>query len=386
MASQPTTVVLQPTTLCNLDCVYCYLPSRHVARRMSEAVANAVAETVATWGKTDTVELVWHGGEPLAAGLSHLDLLMGIFDGLNVVHNVQTNATLVNDAWCDLFERRDVQIGVSIDGPAWLDGLRVDRAGRAAHQRIVDGITLLRERGLEFGVIAVVSDPTPATAAELYLFCLEIGSSWLGINIEEREGVNTRSNTHERDQVTGFWTELGRCWADHPDDIRVREIDDMLDTAPDRLDDPMSIDSFPTVAWDGAVTLISPELAGFTSERLGEFACGNVLQTPLSELVTVGMSAAWVQEFQAGLAACQVSCPYFASCGGAHAANRYFEHGRFDITETNHCVNTQMTLADGLAVLDLQPSRAAKFDNRRTWDNWSKRDAWKKKKVYFRNR
>ena len=38
----PSYVIMQPTTLCNLDCHYCYLPHRALDRRMPVAVAEAV--------------------------------------------------------------------------------------------------------------------------------------------------------------------------------------------------------------------------------------------------------------------------------------------------------------------------------------------------------
>ena len=42
------------------------------------------------------------------------------------------------------------------------------------------------------------------------------------------------------------------------------------------------------------------------------------------------------------------TCPYFGFCGGAHASNRYFEQGRFDVTETEHCRNTKIRLMEGV--------------------------------------
>src|SRR5689334_2157740 len=64
--ARPTAVVMQPTTLCNLDCAYCYLPHRAADRRMPVAVARAVADEVNAWD--EPVDVIWHGGEPLAAG------------------------------------------------------------------------------------------------------------------------------------------------------------------------------------------------------------------------------------------------------------------------------------------------------------------------------
>ncbi|MFM2158685.1 MAG: hypothetical protein RLZZ124_1159, partial [Cyanobacteriota bacterium] len=42
-------------------------------------------------------------------------------------------------------------------------------------------------------------------------------------------------------------------------------------------------------------------------------------------------------EIRAGVEACQRSCSYFGLCGGGAGSNKYWEHGRFDGTETQAC-------------------------------------------------
>jgi uncharacterized protein len=54
----PSSVIMQPTTLCNLDCSYCYLPDRRHIRRMLPAVAQAVAASVAPCTERTVVEVV----------------------------------------------------------------------------------------------------------------------------------------------------------------------------------------------------------------------------------------------------------------------------------------------------------------------------------------
>ena len=44
------TLVLQPTSFCNLDCSYCYLPDRRSRRLMSVPVANACAGSIEQQG------------------------------------------------------------------------------------------------------------------------------------------------------------------------------------------------------------------------------------------------------------------------------------------------------------------------------------------------
>ncbi len=352
IAPDPTYVVMQPTTLCNLDCAYCYLPFRAADKRMPVEVAQAVAASVDGWARGGRFSVVWHGGEPLAAGREHLAALLAPF-GAGVEHHVQTNATLIDDAWCDFFEAHDMRVSVSVDGPEARNGERVTRGGKPAYDRILRGIETLRRRGIPFSALCVVGDPRPGAATELYDYFLELGCDVLGINVEEQEGVNTRANGHVAADVTAFWAELVTAWRADPR-IHLREVEwslryvsAVLDGTADELL-PRRLDPIPTVAHDGSVVLLSPELAGFSDPRYGDFTSGNVLTTPLAAILAGAASTPWIGEFLQGVEACRATCPYFGFCGGAHAANRYFEQGRFDTTETDHCRNSKIRLLEGV--------------------------------------
>jgi uncharacterized protein len=45
----------------------------------------------------------------------------------------------------------------------------------------------------------------------------------------------------------------------------------------------------------------------------------------------------YVREFANGLQKCKQTCEFWNYCQGAHAGDRYFEHGTFEATETSHC-------------------------------------------------
>jgi uncharacterized protein len=320
---------------------------------MTPAVAERTAESVNPWAANDhRFSVVWHGGEPMAAGRRGLAELMAPFAG--VEHHIQTNATLIDDAWCDFFAGHDIRVSVSVDGPAARNGNRVNRAGAPAYHLIERGIATLRRHELPFSALCVVSAPRPGLAGELYAYFLELGCEVLGINIEEHEGVNGRTNAFDGAAVRGFWRELVEAWRRDPR-IHLREIEWTLRFAGAVLDGsaddvlPRSLDPIPTIAADGRVFLLSPELAGFTDERYGDFSSGNVLDEPLAAILArAATSAGWVPEYLAGVEACRTECPYFGFCGGAHAANRYFELGRFDATETNHCRNSKIHLLEGV--------------------------------------
>ncbi|MFF5447143.1 hypothetical protein [Streptomyces sp. NPDC012888] len=96
--------------------------------------------------------------------------------------------------------------------------------------------------------------------------------------------------------------------------------------------------------------MLSPELAGFTDPRFGDFTTGNVLSDGLDVLVAEAeQRTPWIPEFWQGIDACRTTCPAFAFCGGAHAANRYFEHaGRLDGTRTRYCTTSKIALLEGV--------------------------------------
>ena len=348
----PSYVVMQPTTLCNLDCAYCYLPFRGEDRRMPVAVAEAVAAEVNGWARTSRFSVVWHGGEPLATGREHFARLLAPF-APEVEHHVQTNATLIDDEWCAFLAERRIRVSVSVDGPQHRNGDRGTRGGRPAYERIMRGIGALRRHGIGFSALCVVGRPEPGLATELYDYFLDLGCDVLGINVEELEGVNTRTNRLPPEAVTAFWAELVAAWRRDPR-IHLREIEWSLRYASAVLDGtadavlPRQLDPIPTIAQDGSVVLLSPELAGFSDPRYGDFTSGNVLSSRLGEILADAAATPWIAEFLTGVEACRTTCEYFGFCGGAHAANRYFEHGRFDVTETDHCRNSKMRLLEGV--------------------------------------
>lgn len=341
LTSQPDTIILQPTSLCPLACTYCYLPERHLKQDMTPAVAAAVAAGIEPdWSP---VEVVWHGGEPLAVGRTRFAELLESFESLRragrVQHKVQTGATLITDAWCELFERFEIGVGVSLDGPRTVNQHRVNRAGRATFDRIVAGIETLKRHDLPFIVLAVVSQDGTGRVHEVLDFLRELGARWVGFNIEAKEGANAHSDTPPMDQALRFWRDTF-LWCQQNRDVTVREVDKLLGfvglESASRAADARH-DLIPTVGWNGDVVLLSPELLGVRDDHYRDFVAGNVLADSLATIVECAADLAYVQEFMVGLERCKAKCEFFAYCQGAHAGDRYFEHGTFTATETEHC-------------------------------------------------
>jgi uncharacterized protein len=251
---------------------------------MSVDTALAVAKGVRTWAESHPVYVLWHGGEPLAAGLSHVDRLLGLFPKAirhPVRHGIQTNATLIDDAWCELFARRSVHVSVSLDGPPEDNAARTDHVGRDSTERTLRGIRALRAHGIPFTAIAVVRHPSATAAHTLYDWFASLTCTSLGVNLVERKGVQMRSGSALRADVVEFWAALAsRTESDGR--LRIRDIDHALRFLRRQLaggsaphTDPPSQPT-PLVMWNGDVIPIGPELAGFSSPAHGRFTVGNV--------------------------------------------------------------------------------------------------------------
>src|SRR5499426_2697846 len=194
-------LVLQPTPFCNLDCTYCYLPDRSNRKRMRPEV---LERTFARVAESDLVSrpytVVWHAGEPMVLPAAFYEAAFATAARFahpehGIVHSFQTNATLIDEHWCDLFLRFDVRVGVSVDGPAFLhDARRTTRSGRGTHSRVMRGIDALRRAGVPFHVITVLTREALDYPDEIHAFYVEHGIEHVGFNVEEIEGPNVCSS------------------------------------------------------------------------------------------------------------------------------------------------------------------------------------------------
>ncbi|MCX4587457.1 radical SAM protein [Streptomyces sp. NBC_01481] len=353
LGMRPSLMVMQPTTLCNLDCRYCYLPDREKRLDMPAAVNRAAAEAAARWSDSGhRVEVLWHAGEPLTLGVRKFEELLSVWLP-GTVHRFQTNATLIDDAWCDLFDRYRVQISVSVDGPEAMNLGRVTRAGAPAGRRIAAGIAVLVRRRIPFDVLSVLRDPSPEAARSIYAHACDLGAEQLGILPEEAKGSHRAPSRATRSEWVAFFAELFAQWRANPV-VRLRELESVANcydavrsgiTAAGILDIP--VEPIPTISYDGEVAVMSPDLAGFGHPRHGLFTIGNVLKHPLEDLLTRAGAVEWVREALAGVDACRRKCRYAAVCGGSWPANKYFELGRLDGTETSYCRNLHQAKIEG---------------------------------------
>jgi uncharacterized protein len=163
--------VLKVHGRCNLACDYCYVYGladqrwRSRPRAMSSVVvartAERVAEHVAAHGLSD-VEVVLHGGEPLLAGRAAVESLVTRFRStvqVPVRFTVQTNGTLLDRDFLELFAALGVRVGVSVDGtPEAHDRHRVRPDGTGSWADVRAALVALRSFPAVYGGLLCVVD------------------------------------------------------------------------------------------------------------------------------------------------------------------------------------------------------------------------------------
>jgi uncharacterized protein len=347
-------LVVQPTPFCNLDCSYCYLPDRANTRRMTlDTFAQAVRWVASSGLAREPFTLLWHAGEPLVVPVAWYEaadaLLRRHGEGLPLVtQSVQTNATLIDGEWCDYFLRHEVEVGVSVDGPAFLhDRCRRTRQGRGTLDKVLRGIHLLNERNVPFKVITVLTAEALDYPDELFDFYREHGIRSVGFNPEEVEGPNTKSSLQGEDMPPRFRRFLARFFelaltADPP--LEVREFETSAAallharrSGPSRRTQENRPFGILNVDCEGRFSTYSPELLGLDSLLYGGFALGRVASETLEDVLASARFRRLDADIVRGVDRCRASCRYFPFCGGGPPGNKYFENGDFASTETLFC-------------------------------------------------
>jgi uncharacterized protein len=341
-------LVLQATPYCNLNCSYCYLPDRKNRSRMDpKLAADAIRFLAKEQRLGDKVEILWHAGEPLAAGLKFYQeatnqIRQALPVGCGVSFAVQTNGTLVNDAWAQFFSENQYSVGLSLDGPQEIhDAHRKYDSGKGSFALTIRGLETLQRHGLVSAVIAVVTQESMKNPDLLYDFFEPLNIKILCLNIEEEEGIN-RSKTI---RAAGFAEDYRRFIArmyerQEQGSLKIREVDRITgrifstDPVYNVLADPLQ---YFCIDYQGNFSTFCPELLGFQHQRYGSFALGNIYSSSLDEVFLSTSFQKIYGDICNGIEKCRQTCEYFFLCGGGHPVNKLYENGSFDSTETQYC-------------------------------------------------
>ncbi|MDR1416911.1 MAG: anaerobic sulfatase-maturation protein [Prevotellaceae bacterium] len=203
------TMVKPVGSACNLACRYCYyLEKADIYHRrqakMSAALLERYIERYISSCASPVVTFVWHGGEPLLAGLDYFRLAMKLqkqhAGGKKIENALQTNGQLVTQEWCKFFRAHGFLVGISIDGPQDIhDAYRRTHGDKPSFAKVMQAVALMSRMGVEYNTLSVVSNLSEGHGAEVYRFLKSIGSRFMQLlpALEHTVSVDAGSNRRE---------------------------------------------------------------------------------------------------------------------------------------------------------------------------------------------
>ncbi|HOW84585.1 MAG TPA: anaerobic sulfatase maturase [Candidatus Aminicenantes bacterium] len=176
---------------CNCRCDYCfYLAKERLypgsSFRMPDRVMESYIRQTLSIHPDAEVPIAWQGGEPTLMGLDFFRRAVEAGrrharPGQRAAHSIQTNGVLLDEAWCRFLHEHGFLVGLSLDGPRTLhDAFRRDRGGDPVFAKVVRAARLMQAHEVEFNILCTVNAANAHQALEVYTFFRdEIGARYI---------------------------------------------------------------------------------------------------------------------------------------------------------------------------------------------------------------
>lgn len=278
------TVIAMATSDCNLRCRYCYV--RATRRHQSSLPTQWLRTFVRNCSQGfDSVEICWHGGEPLLRGKEFFDAVLEAESyemdkrPVRFRNMIQTNGTLLDEDWIDYLTNHHITFGISCDAPLDVHAVLRDRDT----DRVLRSFALVRDSGLPLNALCVITKLNVRRGPEIFDFFENVGATRYSL-LPLRMVHTAHDEKPEESDVFLLYRDTFERWLLKGNNVRsIEPIDTMLRaivgqkpqlcsfaaSCPDRM---ISVDQ------DGNVVPCN-------SLNLPQFIMGNVLDAPLCEIL-----------------------------------------------------------------------------------------------------
>jgi len=182
---KPFSLLVKPSGAdCNLRCKYCFYLKKcelYPGERTHRMKPEVAERMISTFLATDQPHHVigWQGGEPTLMGLDFFKFVTAMQkkygrSGQMVSNGLQTNGTLIDDAWAKHIAEYNFLCGISLDGPEVVhNASRVNAAGRGSHAEVMRGIECLRRNKAEFNILTLVNRTNVGKPRDIYRYMVD---------------------------------------------------------------------------------------------------------------------------------------------------------------------------------------------------------------------
>lgn len=223
-------VLIKPSSgSCNVNCLYCFYKdleeSGDVANKGIMSILtmkNLINNVFVDLDDGDSVEFAFQGGEPTLLGVDFYEKFVSYVKtmnrpNVNVNYSFQTNGVLLDDDWCRFFNKNNFLIGLSLDGPAYInDKYRVDYKGNGIYEKIISVKNMFDKSDVEYNILSVLTNELATKPEEIWKFIKEQDIKYIQF-IPCLNDINNKSNSEYAltpENFAYFYKTIFQLWAD----------------------------------------------------------------------------------------------------------------------------------------------------------------------------
>jgi len=302
------------------------------------------------------VVIVFHGGEPLLAGTARLRTYIEVLQSeipCQIEFAIQTNATLLNTDFLELFARFEVRMGISIDGPQKAnDRSRVYRKGTGSYNDVRRAIDLIHSqgkwRGLLGGYLAVID--LKNEPEDIYKFMLDLDARSVDFLLPDahHDSPPWRPSSDIGSTAYGRWlADLFDVWVKYGRDLEIRFLEEIMLML---FGGRSSLEAIGAQSVDLIVIETDGEIEAVDTLKMVDRAATTLGLTVYEHAIDDAFTKPAIFSRMLGFSAlCETcrACPYLTTCAGGYLPHR-FGNGNGFLNPSVYCHDLQY-LTDHIA-------------------------------------
>lgn len=317
------------SSACNLRCHYCFYADVAKCRtvpsfgHMSNETMKKILENIRRdLLPGDRINIGFQGGEPTLAGLDFFRAFIQQtqhWDAeIQVHYSLQTNGTMLDDAWCTFLSDHHFLVGLSLDLlPDCHNLARIDTNGDGTYKRVVNAIALLRKHHVAFNVLCTLTDYVARHPAKVWKQIQQLDLDYVQFTpcLDELNSSVKSPYTLTPDRFGSFYTQLFQKWesAFHQGEYRSIKL----------FDDVVNLLAFGIPTACGIDGVCRPQLVveadGSTYPCdfycLDKYKSGNLADQTLQMVFESPVNQMFAKRPHAQPRLCKI-CPFITICGG----------------------------------------------------------------------
>lgn len=221
------TLLIKPASCnCNLRCTYCFYFDVSFNRN-TYSYGNMSFETLENTIRKlfDCVEyqvnFAFQGGEPTMRGINfyykfHEYIEKYNVNNIKVSFSIQTNGTMLNKRWFDLFKKYNYLVGVSLDGTKDINDLfRIDIRKKGTFDSILNNIKKLEQNNISYNILCVVNHEIAKNGKKVYEFFKSQNFKYMQfipyLEPLKKEKLEDKNYGYFLDEVFNLWYKDIKC-------------------------------------------------------------------------------------------------------------------------------------------------------------------------------